>query len=179
MEINNNTRSDRKEIERNRRNQMKSLFSTLNSLIHHSTSKEPVSLPDQLNDAIKYIKKLQMKLERMKEKKEWLLVGSDHHDHHNRPNTIRMCGLRSPVIKVHEVGSALQVVLITGLDSQITFNEVVHVLHQERVEIVNASFSILDDTIFHSIHSTVGDCAPGYVAARISERLNKFVEDSM
>ncbi|XP_065876853.1 transcription factor bHLH162 [Euphorbia lathyris] len=174
MENNNSTssRTDRKVIERNRRNHMKSLYFTLNSLLPHHSSKESVSLPDQLDEAANYIKKLQMKLERMRERKESLLGSSDH------DQNVRMCGLRSPVIKVHEIGSVLEVVLITGLDSQMMFNEGVRVLHEEGAEIVNANFSVVDDTVFHSIHSMVGDSAPGHVAARISERLNKFVQDS-
>ncbi|KAJ7946990.1 transcription factor bHLH36 [Quillaja saponaria] len=170
------SRTDRKTIEKNRRNQMKDLYSKLNSLVQHQTSREPAatSLPDQLDEATNYIKKLQMDLERMREKKD-ILMGNEN------PNMTmnvgkRMVGLRSPEIEIKEIGSALEIVLITGLDCQFMFNETIRVLHEEGADIVNASFSVVEDTVFHSIHSKVGETGIG--AARISERLKKFVNDA-
>ncbi|XP_021635027.2 transcription factor bHLH162 isoform X2 [Hevea brasiliensis] len=145
------SRTYKKTIERNRRNQMKALYSKLNSLVRHQSSRESVSLPDQLDEAANYIKKLQTNLEKMKEKKD-SLMGT-----HERPNASMSSGtamlIRSPQIEVHEVGSALDVSLITGLDSQLMFNEAIRVLHEEGAEIVNASFAVVDDTVFHTIHS--------------------------
>ncbi|KAJ9168827.1 hypothetical protein P3X46_020311 [Hevea brasiliensis] len=172
----NSSRTDRKTIERNRRNQMKALYSKLNSLVPRQSSRESLSLPDQLDEAAKYIKKLQTNLEKMKERKESLMGTQE------RPNTSVSSGatmrLRYPKIEIHEIGSALEVVLITGLDSQFMFNETIRVLHEEGAEIVNASFSVLDDTVFHTIHSKVGDSFPFCGAASISERLKKFVQDA-
>ncbi|XP_015584408.2 transcription factor bHLH162 [Ricinus communis] len=169
--------TDRKTIERNRRNQMKALYSQLNSLVPHHSSRESVSLPDQLDEAANYIKKLQIKLEKMKERKD-SLMGIE------RPNASAGCStragmrLRSPQIEVNGIGSALEVVLLTGLDCQFLFNETIRILQEEGAEIVNATFSVLDDTVFHIIHSKVEDSAPSYEAARISKRLKKFAEDS-
>ncbi|KAA8519778.1 hypothetical protein F0562_014121 [Nyssa sinensis] len=164
------SRTDRKTIEKNRRNHMKSLYSKLNSLVPHQTSQEVLSLPDQLYEAANYIKELQTTLEKLKEKKE-RLMGTD------RPNANLSggVGLRSPQIEVHQVGSALEVVLITGLDCQFMFNESIRIIHEEGTEVINASFSVIDDTVFHTIHSKIGESAPVNAAARISERLKKFV----
>ncbi|XP_050287014.1 transcription factor bHLH162 isoform X2 [Quercus robur] len=170
------SRTDRKTIERNRRNQMKDLYSQLYSLVPHQTSREVTSLPDQLDEAANYIKRLQTKLERMKEKKNNLM------GIHEKSNASTDCGMtmgfKPPQIEIHEVGSALEVVLITGLDFQFMFNETIRVLHEEGAEIVNASFTVVEDTVFHTIHSKVGDSALGYGAAGIYERLNKFVSDA-
>ncbi|XP_030467866.2 transcription factor bHLH162 [Syzygium oleosum] len=166
------SRNDRKLIERNRRHQMKALYSQLNSLVPHPSSTEVTSLPDQLHEATKYIKQLQINLEKMTEKKESLL-GME------KQNASMDCGMNAaPAIEIHQNGSALHVVLITGLDHQFMFNRVIGLLHEERVEILNASFSVLDDTTFHSIHCEVGDCAPSLDSARISERLRKCVQDN-
>ncbi|KAK4589910.1 hypothetical protein RGQ29_020477 [Quercus rubra] len=173
------SRTDRKTIERNRRNQMKDLYSQLHSLVPHQTSRglqEVTSLPDQLDEAANYIKRLQTKLERMKEKKNNLM------GIHEKSNASTDCGMtmgfKPPQIEIHEVGSALEVVLITGLDFQFMFKETIRVLHEEGAEIVNASFTVVEDTVFHTIHSKVGDSALGYGAAGIYERLNKFVSDA-
>ncbi|KAJ6885877.1 transcription factor bHLH162-like isoform X2 [Populus alba x Populus x berolinensis] len=156
------SRTDRKTIERNRRIQMKALYSQLNSLVPHQSSREPVlSLPDQLDEAASYIKRLQTNLERMKEKKD-NLMGTERTNYASMSSCNgTITGLRSPQIEVRETGSTLEVVLITGLDSQFMFNETIRVLHEEGAEIINASFSVVEDTVFHTIHSKV------VVAARL------------
>jgi hypothetical protein len=35
------------------------------------------------------------------------------------------------------------------------FNETIRVLHEEGAEIINASFSVVEDTVFHTINSKV------------------------
>ncbi|KAF8031170.1 hypothetical protein BT93_D0390 [Corymbia citriodora subsp. variegata] len=111
----------------------------------------------------------------MKEKKESLL-GIE------KLNTSMNNGMagasNSPEIEIHQNGSAFQVILITGLDHQFMFNRVIRLLHEDGVEILNASFSVLEDTAFHSIHCKVGDYAPSLDSARISEKLRKCVQDN-
>lgn len=71
-------------------------------------------------------------------------------------NDVGMGSQKWPQIEVHENGSALEVVLITGLDCQFMFNETIRVLHEEGADIVNASFSVVnEDTVFHTIHCKV------------------------
>ncbi|XP_041026096.1 transcription factor bHLH162 [Juglans microcarpa x Juglans regia] len=169
------SRTDRKTIERNRRNHMKDLYSELNSLVPHQSSRDQVaaSLPDQLDEASNYIKQLQTNLEQMKKKKD-SLMGIERPD--ASTNSGVTVGLRLPQIEVQEIGFVLKVVVITGLDFHFVFKETVRVLHEEGAEIINAGFSVVEDTVFHTIHAKVGESASmGYEAARISERLKKFV----
>ncbi|KAJ7968573.1 transcription factor bHLH36 [Quillaja saponaria] len=168
------SRTDRKTIEKNRRNHMKALYSKLGSLVPHQNSRNPASLPDQLREATNYIKKLQMNLMKMKEKKDILMEIDQKPRMFNMDSSNKtMVGLKSPQIEIHEMGSVLEIVLITGLDCQYMFNESIRVLHEEGADIINASFSIVEDTVFHTIHSKVGET--GHEVARISERLKKFV----
>ena len=114
-----------------------------------------MSLPDQLNEAASYIKRLQTNLEKMKEKKD-SLMGVERTNYAGMTSCNgATTGLRPPQIEVREMGSTLEVVLITGLDSQFMFNETIRVLHEEGAEIINASFSVVEDTVFHTIHSKV------------------------
>lgn len=122
---------------------------------------ELTSLPDQLDEAVTYIKKLQISLEKMKEKKN-SLMGTERttYSHYSNAGSFSnsrgaIMSLKSPHIEIHEMGSALEVVLITGLDCQFMFNETIRVLHEEGADIVNASFSAAEDTIFHTIHCQV------------------------
>ncbi|KAK2642139.1 hypothetical protein Ddye_023902 [Dipteronia dyeriana] len=134
---------------------MKFLYNRLNSLVPHQTPMEATSLPDQLKEAANYIKRLQIKLERMKEKKDRLIMGTDR-SMISETTTTAMAALglmmNSPHIEIHLKGSALEVVLITGLEFQFMFSETISLLHEEGAEIVNASFSVVNDTVFHTIH---------------------------
>ncbi|KAL2341885.1 hypothetical protein Fmac_009825 [Flemingia macrophylla] len=165
---------DRKFIERNRRNQMKTLFRKLNSLVPHQRSRESISLPDQLEAATNYIKKLQINVEKMKEKKN-MLMGNERTNGRMYGGKI-IVGLKSPQIEIQQMGQAVEVVLITGLDSQFMFSETIRVVHEEGVNVINASYKVIGDAVFHSIHCQDGESANG--AARISERLKNFIYDS-
>ncbi|XP_011086065.1 uncharacterized protein LOC105167900 [Sesamum indicum] len=146
-------------------------LSELSSLLPHQPQEGVVSLlPEQvLAESVDYIKKLQEKLEKLKHKKSCLMRMSENSatDH-----------LKTLNISISVSGSALDVVLRTGLDYQFMYARVIRMLHEEGAEVVNASFSVVDDTIFHNIHSEVnGEHGLERVAARISERLRKFVSD--
>lgn len=160
-----------------------------------------MSLPDQLEEATDYIKKLQTRLERMKERRDNINAG--------RVKVISEAlmarVMKVPQVEIHQMGSVLEVILITGLDCQFLFSETIRVLHEEKAEVVNASFSVLDTTAFQTIHSKVrtyiylsilylygvtvfffnfwapttdhqiAESEPHYGVARISERLKKMV----
>lgn len=101
-----------------------------------------VSLPDQLEGATNYIKMMQAKLKKMKHKKNYLTSASCS------SNTL-------PNIDVRATGSAIEVVLITGLDCQFMFSGIIRLLHEQGAEVVGATFSVLDNTVYHTIHSQV------------------------
>ncbi|XP_014506617.1 transcription factor bHLH162 [Vigna radiata var. radiata] len=163
--------SDRKLVERNRRNQMKDLFSKLNSVLPHQSSREGISRPDQIGEAIDYIKNLQIKLEKMKEKKHNLtdIVRS-------RTATMNM-ELKSPQFKIQQMGSVLEVVLVSGLDFHFIFNETIRVLQEEGSDIVNASYTVAENAVLHKIHCQVDESANG--ASRISEKLKNLCQWSV
>ncbi|KAL8468044.1 hypothetical protein ACS0TY_031335 [Phlomoides rotata] len=135
---------------------------------------------------------MQAKLEEMKQKKMWLMqmpanltssagssrTGGGLANLTSSAGSSRTGGgIDLPNIDIRVMGSALELVLITGLNCQFMFNEIIRMLHEDGAEVVNASFSVLDNTIFHTIHSKIGESAQDYGAARISERLRKFVHD--
>ncbi|MCD9638880.1 hypothetical protein HAX54_023044 [Datura stramonium] len=177
------SKADRKTIEKNRRNQMKDLYMKLNSLVHHDHhSKEFSSLPDQLEEAANYIKKLQVDLEKMRLRKQSLTAAGTRIISSNSSSTTATGRMERtlplPHIEIHSVDSALEVALITELDYHFMFNDIIRMLNEEGVQVVNASYTLLGDTIFHTIHSKVGESttSSGYgAAARISEKLKQFV----
>ncbi|QCD84363.1 Achaete-scute transcription factor-related [Vigna unguiculata] len=146
---------------------MKDLFSKLNSVLPPQSSREGISRPDQIGEAIDYIKNLQIKLEKMKEKKGNLtdIVRS-------RNATMNM-EFKSPQFKIQQIGSVLEVVLVTGLDCPFIFNETIRILQEEGSDIVNASYTVLQNAVLHKIHSQVDES--GNAASRISEKLKNCV----
>ncbi|KAL9329354.1 hypothetical protein ACSQ67_004357 [Phaseolus vulgaris] len=160
------SKSDRKFVERDRRSQMKDLFSKLNSVLPHQSSRERISRPDQIGEATDYIKNLQIKLEKMKEKKSNLT------DIERSRNDSMNMGVKSSQFKIQQMGSTLEVVLVTGLDCQFIFNETIRILQEEGSDIVNASYTVVENAVFHTIHCQVDESANG--ALRISEKLKNY-----
>ncbi|ESQ55289.1 hypothetical protein EUTSA_v10026322mg [Eutrema salsugineum] len=173
--------ADRKTIEKNRRIQMKALYSELNSLLPQ-TSREPLTLPDQLDEAASYIKKLQVNVEKKRERKRKLLATAAF-DKLNSSGSSSMSSSvdisvprRLPKIEIQETGSILHIFLVTSLEHKFMFyHEIIRVLTEELgTEISHAGYSIVDDAVFHTIHSKVEDCDYG-ARSRIYERLKKLV----
>jgi hypothetical protein len=113
---------------------------------------ESLPLPDQVDEAIEHIKSLETKLKKYKERKESLMGRKRSYA---CTNFEPKASLKSPQIEIREVGSTLEVVLITGKDNHFIFNEVVHILHEEQAEVLNASYSVAGDSIFHIVHAQV------------------------
>ncbi|KAK8665581.1 hypothetical protein V6N13_005747 [Hibiscus sabdariffa] len=165
---------ERKIIEKNRRNHMKILYSDLNSLLPHRDSKEPLSLPDQIDEAVSYIKNLKNRLNEYREKKEGLMGRKRSYSCMNDAKTTAV-SLKSPELKINEHGSAMEVVLTTGTDGQFMFHDMICILNQHGAELVNASFSAVGDTVFHVVHAEIG----AFVGAQmIKNKLNKLVHGS-
>ncbi|KAJ7948328.1 Transcription factor bHLH36 [Quillaja saponaria] len=162
------TKVERRFIEKNRRNQMKILYCKLNSLLPTHNSKEQLALPDQIDEAINYIKTLEAKVKMIMDKKE-SLKGL-----RKRSPT---CSI-SPQIEIRELDSTLEIVLITGFDNQFIFYEIIRFLHEEKIEVRSVNSSRLRDSMFHVIHAEIGKALFHFGAAKVSDRLKGFVYGS-
>lgn len=107
---------------------------------------------DYLDLAASYIKSLQGRIEKLKQKRE---SGTNSNGINKDISNEMPIGTRLPVIEVRHQESNLEVVLISGLNRSFTFHEVISILEEEGAEVVNATFSIVGDKIFHTIHSQV------------------------
>ncbi|GMN45867.1 hypothetical protein TIFTF001_015064 [Ficus carica] len=149
---------DRKTIEKNRRIHMKGLCFKLASLVphHHSSPypKEMLTQQDQLDLAASYITHLRQRIEKLNERKEEAIKalngeksGGDVFDQG------MSSGPRLPVIELKDLGCSIEVILISGLQKNFMLYEVMSVLEEEGAEVVSASFSVVDDKIFHTLHA--------------------------
>ncbi|XP_054817141.1 transcription factor bHLH162-like [Prosopis cineraria] len=173
------TKIERRLIEKNRRNQMKILYAKLNSLLPNFNPKQMIPLPDQIDEAINYIKSLEAKVKMAQEKKERFMGKKRSHACCSSGSfeTIKR-SLNSPQIQIHEMGSSLEVVLINGLDNQFTFYEIIRILHEEEVEVVSASSSLAGDSMLNIVHAQIQPSLYEFGATKISERLKRFVYGS-
>lgn len=60
-----------------------------------------------------------------------------------------------PLLELRDLGSSIEVMLISGLNRNFMLYEVISVLEQEGAEVVSASFSTVGDKIFHTVHAQV------------------------
>ncbi|CAH8345877.1 unnamed protein product [Eruca vesicaria subsp. sativa] len=180
LNTNQSRSADRKTVEKNRRIQMKALYSELNSLLPQ-TSRESLALPDQLDEAANYIKKLQVNVEKKKERKR-KLVATSAFDKLNSKGSSSMSSSvdvsvprRLPKIEIQETGLVLHIFLVTSMEHKFMFHEIIRVINEESEAVItHAGYSIVDDAVFHTLHCKMGDCDYG-AGSRISETLKKLV----
>ncbi|PVH39149.1 hypothetical protein PAHAL_5G443700 [Panicum hallii] len=171
---------ERKEIERKRRQHMKSLCVKLASLIpeEYYSSKDTMTQQDSLDEAATYIKKLKERVDELQQKRSsaQLLAGmrGGGGGASTSATTTTSSGVGSeeadeeamaapPVVEVrhHHDGSSLDVVLVSSVARPFKLHEVVTVLEEEGAEIINANFSVVGRKIFYTIHSRVNRVAKG------------------
>ncbi|KAI5412956.1 transcription factor bHLH162 [Lathyrus oleraceus] len=174
------TKVERKVVEKNRRNKMKSLFSNLNSLCPNYNPKKALSLPDQVDNAINYIKSLETNLKLAKEKKESLMRSK-------RSSSVCSSSfgakgsIKSPKVEIHENGSSLQVIVTCAVDDKFKFifYEIIRILHEDHVEVISANSSMAGDSVIHVVHAEILHSLLQLGATKVSERLKRFVNESV
>ncbi|XP_059452721.1 transcription factor bHLH162-like [Corylus avellana] len=172
------TKIERRLIEKNRRNQMKILYSKLNVLLPNQNSKEALPLPDQIDEAISHIKSLETKMKKFKEKKESLMGRKRSYACTNFEATSSAARIKAPQIEIREMGSSLEVVLTTGKDNQFIFNEIIHILHEEQAEVLSASYSVSGDSIYHIVHAQIAGSSLDFGVTKVTERLKSLIYGS-
>lgn len=156
---------------------MNTLYFKLTSLLPRQHSKEGLPLPDKIDAAVKYIQSLQVELEKYKDKKE-KLMSKKREPSSFITNDIKYSTTKaSPYFEVHEMGPDLDMVLVHGLhDSFFSFNDIIHVLHQQGAEVVQATYSDTGNSVFHILHHKSTDPTLRCQAtANICRRLNDLI----
>ncbi|XP_057419500.1 transcription factor bHLH162-like [Lotus japonicus] len=180
MKNSNNTsdspKLDRKTIEKNRRIHMKALCFKLMSSIPASKylkpTKDMLAQQDQLDLAAGYIKHMREKIDKLKGKKEQamsMMSSSRSNDGFFNIST------KLPLLEIRDLGSAIEVMLITGLNKNFMLYQVICVLEEEGVEVVTANFSTISDKIFYTIHAKVKISRLGVEPTRVYQRLQELI----
>ncbi|KEH39142.1 helix loop helix DNA-binding domain protein [Medicago truncatula] len=174
------TKVERKIVEKNRRNQMKILFSKLNSLLPSYNQKElALPLPDQVDEAINYIKSLEINIKLAKEKKE-SLMGNKKRSRGGWSSSYGAKGsIELPKIEIHEIGPTLQVIVTCGVDEHFIFCEIMRILHEENVDVISSNSSLAGDSLLHTVLAQIPQSLLQFGETKISKRLKAFVDGSM
>ncbi|RDX58446.1 Transcription factor bHLH162, partial [Mucuna pruriens] len=169
---------ERKTVEKNRRNQMKNLYSHLLSLLDNYDPKIP--LPDKIDEAINYIKRQETKVKMAQEEKERLMKSKRRSSGCSSASEARG-SLKPPKMKIHETGSSLEVILKCGVDDQFIFCELIRILHEDNVDVITVNSSMVGDSMLHVVRGEVPLSSFEFGGTKVSERLkwfaNKFVSD--
>lgn len=113
-----------------------------------------LALPDQIDEAIKYIKELEKKVNSSKEKKNQLQRKNKSSINIDSSSSSSSSSA-SPQLKINQMGKSLEIVLSSGLDDQYLLSETLRILQEEGIEVVSASFSVSRNSVFHTIHAQV------------------------
>ncbi|KAI5412951.1 hypothetical protein KIW84_057538 [Lathyrus oleraceus] len=132
---------------------------------------EALPLPDQIDEAINYIKSLETSLKSAKEKKESLM--------RNKRSRSGCSSSSRPKIEIHENGSSLQVIVTCGVDEQFIFCEIMRILHEDHVEVISVNSSLAGDSVIHVVHAENPRSLFQFGETKVGERLKRFVNGSM
>ncbi|MED6154982.1 hypothetical protein PIB30_001124 [Stylosanthes scabra] len=177
------TKVERKIIERNRREQMKNLCFKLSSLLPNFNPKETLPRVERIEEAVIYIKTLESRVKIAKEKKESLLNKGMKKRCHGLGSSsafddeIQGITLKPPTIEIHELGSMLEIVLMTSaFDNQFIFKEIICILLEENIEVLSANSSLNGDSMIHVVHAENHYLFQLGATKVLSERLKMFVD---
>lgn len=185
---------ERKDVEKNRRLHMKGLCLKLSALVpatstHHirhyqnsntsspsNINKDAITQLDQLDSAAAYIKQLKARIDELKRRKQGGCSAGSSGNNKGASTTTTSAGTTAaaslPVIEVRHQEATLDVALVSEAGKPFKLHEVIAVLEQEGAEVVSASFSVVGDKIFYTLHSQALCPRIGLEADRVSQRLH-------
>ncbi|CAI9772552.1 unnamed protein product [Fraxinus pennsylvanica] len=167
-------RIERKIVEKNRRNRMKILYSDLLGLLPTHGFKKAMPLPDQIDEVVMYIESLKMKVEKMKEKKVSL---SQRKISHSCIASDIQANTKSPppLVEVQDMGPNMDVILVSGLHDLSKFYKIIHLLHEDSIEVVNAIFSVHGNSTIQIVHDKIGKPKLGFGATAMTRRIKDLI----
>ncbi|XP_024044822.1 transcription factor bHLH162 isoform X1 [Citrus clementina] len=197
------SKPERKNIEKNRRDHMKSLCFKLFSLVpsHHfrasksllscklleapptTPSSNPaencssmLSQEDRLDLACCHIKQLRERIDKLKRMKEQAMKSIKPNSNNNiMDETNNICS-NLPVVELRDLGYSIEVVLISGVQRNFMLYEVISILEEEGAQVVSASFSTIGDKIFHTVRAQAKISRLGVETSIACQRLHDLVD---
>ncbi|KAH1064366.1 hypothetical protein J1N35_029353 [Gossypium stocksii] len=134
-------------VERERRSNMRHLFSRLFSLLPPPTTRRS-AIPDRLEQATVYINQIRTRLEGLNQRRLQLEEG-------NRGTSRRT--IMSPVINISEysLDSGMEINLITESELNLSLSEIIRIIQEEGAEVLTLTHSNESNRNILTIHCEV------------------------
>ncbi|KAK8567688.1 hypothetical protein V6N13_105644 [Hibiscus sabdariffa] len=161
------TRMNRCLIERERRRHMKLLSFKLSALLPPQPTK--MSMPELVDQATAYVKELQQNLEKYKQMKVEMREKLGRPDGSMRSRKI------PPALNITDLGSHLEVNLITGLNNRFALSDFISILHEGGAEIISATCQYTEDRAIYTIFSQAIYPRIGIATSSVHERLKSLI----
>ncbi|KAG5522911.1 hypothetical protein RHGRI_034907 [Rhododendron griersonianum] len=140
-----------------------------------------LSQQEQLDQVATYVKQLKERVDELKARKAIAMgnnnniTGTKNQNKETSSSSSMSEYFRSPVVELRDLGSILEVNLVTGLEKNFKLCEVIGILHEEGTEVVSAGFSTFGDRVFHTLHAQVRVSRVGVETSRVCQRLQELV----
>ena len=95
------------------------------------------------------------RVEKLKRQKEQAMSNQSNDGRKMFNNNVES---KLPILELRDLGSGIEVILVTGLNKTFMLYEVISVLEEEGAEVVTASFSTVGDKIFYVVHCPCEIC---------------------
>eukprot|EP00253_Pinus_taeda_P017027 PITA_17027 len=148
-----------KVIERQRRKEMKMLFSRLRSLLPEKDTQGKRTVSEQVFESLNYVRHLQQKIRELSAQREKMKVHSDRNakvSFEKFCNKIPLLDREYPELKINSVGSGVQIWTNT-LERDIVYSDILLALEEGGLEVVSAASSAINNRAYHTIHAKVFD----------------------
>ncbi|CAF1753983.1 unnamed protein product [Brassica oleracea var. botrytis] len=143
-----------REIERQRRQEMASLYASLRSLLPHHFIQSKRSTSDQVNEAANYITYLHKKIKELSSKRDELMLLSRGSFSDDSKDEMKMMNH----VVVRHCLAGLEIVFSSRCcGGQPRLSSVLQVLSENGLCLLNAIYSIVDDRVIYTIQAEVND----------------------
>ncbi|WRX17670.1 Myc-type [Theobroma cacao] len=161
-----------RDIERQRRQEMTTLYSTLRLLLPLEYLKGKRSISDHMHEAVKYIKHLQNRITELSDKREELKRSSNLHTPSSMPESSPDCSEDSVVVRGCMVG--VEIAINTGLRPGLPLSNVLDVIVAEGLSVVNCISTKVNERLLHTIVLEVND-GRSIELSELQQKLTKLI----
>ncbi|XP_028795944.1 transcription factor bHLH118-like [Neltuma alba] len=161
-----------REIERQRRQEMASLYASLRSLLPLEYIKGKRSISDHMNEAVTYIKHLQKKIKELGDKRDELKKHSSDNSNLETPDEGQQ---KSVSFTVHENNGVVGIEIISNFkDERFSVSKLLELLLEEGLEVVTCLFTQVNGRILHSLHCEV-NCSNSVDLSELRRKIASFI----
>ncbi|XP_022156904.1 transcription factor bHLH118-like [Momordica charantia] len=140
-----------RDVERQRRQEMSTLYATLRSLLPFEYLKGKRSICDHMHETVKYIRHMQRQVQELSDKREELkkLSGEDS----DAGTAETLSASKRDSVAVRPRGEGVQVVLDTGTQHRLPVSNILEALLAVGLEIVGCISTKINDRFLHTIEA--------------------------